>query len=87
MSSATSIGDASTSFGSVEQIEAGLLNVGYVDAGPADGRAVLLLHGWPYDIHIYVDVAPRLVAAGHRVLVPYLRGVWNDTLPVGADVP
>src|SRR5882762_143361 len=58
----------------VEQIEAGLLNVGYVDAGPADGPAVLLLHGWPYDIHSYVDVVPLLTTAGCRVLVPYLRG-------------
>ena len=52
----------------------GCSNVGYVDAGPADGPAVLLLHGWPYDIHSYVDVAPLLAAAGYRVIVPYLRG-------------
>jgi pimeloyl-ACP methyl ester carboxylesterase len=58
----------------VDQIDAGLLNVGYVDAGPADGPAVLLLHGWPYDIHSYVDVIPLLTAAGYRVIVPYLRG-------------
>ena len=58
----------------VKQIDAGALDVGYVDAGPADGPAVLLLHGWPYDIHSYVDVIPLLAAAGHRVIVPYLRG-------------
>lgn len=62
------------SFGPVKQIDAGLLNVGYAEAGPADGRAVILLHGWPYDIHSYVDVAPLLASAGYRVIVPYLRG-------------
>jgi pimeloyl-ACP methyl ester carboxylesterase len=64
----------STSFGALKQIEAGLLNVGYAEAGPADGPVVLLLHGWPYDIHTYVDVAPLLAAQGYRVIVPYLRG-------------
>ena len=63
-----------TSFGSLKQIDAGVLNVGYAEAGPADGPAVLLLHGWPYDIHSYVDVAPLLASAGYRVIVPYLRG-------------
>ncbi|MBV8221398.1 MAG: alpha/beta hydrolase [Solirubrobacterales bacterium] len=63
-----------TSFGRVVQIEAGVLDVGYVDAGPADGPAVVLLHGWPYDIHSYEEVTPRLSAAGYRVIVPYLRG-------------
>jgi pimeloyl-ACP methyl ester carboxylesterase len=63
-----------TPFGAVTQIEAGVLDVGYVDAGPTDGPAVLLLHGWPYDIHSYEEVAPRLAAVGHRVIVPYLRG-------------
>jgi hypothetical protein len=58
----------------VRQIDAGLLNVGYVDAGPADGPAVLLLHGWPYDVHSYADVVPLLTAAGYRVIVPFLRG-------------
>jgi pimeloyl-ACP methyl ester carboxylesterase len=61
-------------FGALKQIDAGLLNIGYAEAGPADGRPVILLHGWPYDIHSYVDVAPRLAAAGYRVIVPYLRG-------------
>jgi pimeloyl-ACP methyl ester carboxylesterase len=64
----------STSFGALKQIDAGLLNVGYAEAGPGDGPVVLLLHGWPYDIHTYVDVAPLLAAQGYRVLVPYLRG-------------
>jgi pimeloyl-ACP methyl ester carboxylesterase len=63
-----------TSFGSLKQIDAGLLNVGYAEAGPANGLAVILLHGWPYDIHSYVDVAPLLAAAGYRVIVPFLRG-------------
>ena len=63
-----------TSFGSLKQIDAGLLNVGYAEAGPADGPAVILLHGWPYDIHSFVDVAPLLASAGYRVIVPYLRG-------------
>jgi pimeloyl-ACP methyl ester carboxylesterase len=60
--------------GTVAQIDAGALNVGYVDAGPTDGPAAVLLHGWPYDIHSYVDVVPLLTAAGYRVIVPYLRG-------------
>jgi pimeloyl-ACP methyl ester carboxylesterase len=63
-----------TSFASLKQIDAGLLNVGYAEAGPANGPAVMLLHGWPYDIHSYVDVAPLLASAGYRVIVPYLRG-------------
>ena len=62
------------SFGPLRQVEAGLLNVGYAELGPADGRAVILLHGWPYDIHSFVEVAPRLAAAGCRVIVPHLRG-------------
>jgi pimeloyl-ACP methyl ester carboxylesterase len=63
-----------TSFDSMKQIDAGLLNVGYAEAGPANGTAVILLHGWPYDIYSYVDVAPLLASAGYRVIVPYLRG-------------
>src|SRR5437660_12771631 len=63
-----------TSFDSLKQIEAGELNVGYAEDGPADGPAVLLLHGWPYDIHSFVDVAPTLAARGYRVIVPHLRG-------------
>ena len=63
-----------TSFRSLKQIDAGVLNIGYAEDGPADGPAVILLHGWPYDIHSYVDVAPLLATAGYRVIVPYLRG-------------
>jgi pimeloyl-ACP methyl ester carboxylesterase len=61
-------------FGPVKQIDAGLLNVGYVETGSPDGPPVILLHGWPYDIHSFAEVAPRLARAGHRVIVPYLRG-------------
>jgi pimeloyl-ACP methyl ester carboxylesterase len=61
-------------FPSLKQIDAGLLNIGYVDAGPTSGPVVILLHGWPYDIHSYVDVVPLLTAAGYRVIVPHLRG-------------
>src|SRR5205814_9810169 len=63
-----------TSFGTLKQIDAGMLNVGYAEAGPANGSPVILLHGWPYDIYSYVDVAPVLASAGYRVIVPYLRG-------------
>ncbi len=66
--------NAHTSFASVNQVNAGVLNIGYAQAGPVDGPAVILLHGWPYDIHSYVDVAPLLASAGYRVIVPYLRG-------------
>ncbi|MDI4235853.1 alpha/beta hydrolase [Bradyrhizobium sp. Arg237L] len=65
---------ANTSFGPLKQIDAGLLNVSYAEAGPADGPVVILLHGWPYDIYSYVDVAPHLASAGYRVIIPYLRG-------------
>ncbi|MDX3354920.1 alpha/beta hydrolase [Streptomyces sp. ME01-24h] len=66
-------GDA-PAFGPLKQVEAGVLDVGYAEAGPSDGPAVILLHGWPYDIHSYAAVAPLLAARGHRVIVPYLRG-------------
>src|SRR5499425_448428 len=80
---------ANTSFGSVKQIEAGLLNTGYVEVGPPNGRTVILLHGWPYDIYSFADVAPLLAAKGYRVIVPYLRGygstrfLSNDTVRNG----
>src|SRR6478735_5135014 len=63
-----------TSFPPLKQIDAGLLNVAYAEAGPANGPVVILLHGWPYDIYSFVDVAPILASAGHRVIVPYVRG-------------
>jgi len=75
-----------TSFGQLQQINVGVLHVGYAEAGPADGPAVMLLHGWPYDIHSYVDVAPRLAQAGYRVIVPYLRGS-GTTRFLSSDTP
>jgi pimeloyl-ACP methyl ester carboxylesterase len=75
-----------TSFGQLRQINAGVLNVGYAEAGLADGPVALLLHGWPYDIHTYVDVAPLLASAGYRVIVPYLRG-YGTTRFLSADTP
>jgi pimeloyl-ACP methyl ester carboxylesterase len=63
-----------SSLGPLKQINAGILNVGYAEAGPANGPVVVLLHGWPYDIHSFVDVAPLLASAGYRVVIPYLRG-------------
>ena len=71
-SSARSASDIS--FGPVKQIDAGLLNIGYVEAGPSNGTAVILLHGWPYDINSFADVTPLLASAGYHVIVPYLRG-------------
>ena len=72
---AQAVGESPTpSFGSVKQIEAGVLNVGYVEAGPANGPAVVLLHGWPYDIHSFAEVSPILASAGFHVVVPYVRG-------------
>ncbi|OKO88024.1 alpha/beta hydrolase [Bradyrhizobium sp. NAS80.1] len=71
---------ANTSFAPLKRIDAGLLNVGYAEAGPPDGPPVILLHGWPYDIYAFVDVAPLLAAAGHRVIVPYLRGYGSTRL-------
>jgi pimeloyl-ACP methyl ester carboxylesterase len=64
----------STPFGALRQVDAGLLNAGYAEAGPATGPAVILLHGWPYDIHSFADVTPLLAAAGYRVIVPFIRG-------------
>jgi pimeloyl-ACP methyl ester carboxylesterase len=75
-----------TSFASLKRIEAGVLDVGYAEDGPADGLPVLLLHGWPYDIYSYVDVAPLLAKAGYRVIVPWLRG-YGSTRFLSADTP
>jgi pimeloyl-ACP methyl ester carboxylesterase len=75
-----------TSFSPLKQIAAGVLNVGYAEAGPADGPPVILLHGWPYDIHTFVDVAPLLASAGYRVIVPYLRG-YGTTQFLSAETP
>jgi pimeloyl-ACP methyl ester carboxylesterase len=66
-------------FGPLKQVNAGVLNVGYVDIGPADGPAVICMHGWPYDIHSYVEVAPLLAGRGYRVIVPYFRGHGTTT--------
>jgi pimeloyl-ACP methyl ester carboxylesterase len=71
-------------FGPVKQVRAGPLDVAYVEMGPQNGAPVILLHGWPYDIHSFVDVAPRLAAAGYRVIAPYLRG-YGATRFVSAD--
>ncbi len=75
-----------TSFKSLKQIDAGPLNIGYAEDGPADGPVVLLLHGWPYDIHSYVEVAPILAAAGYRVIIPHLRG-YGTTRFLSAATP
>ena len=71
--------------GPVKQIDAGVLNVGYVDVGPATAPAVILLHGWPYDIHSFEEVVPLLTAAGHRVIVPYLRGFGTTRFASGSS--
>jgi len=73
-----------TSFGPLKQVDAGVVNVGYAEAGPANGPVVILLHGWPYDIHSYLDVAPLLASAGYRVIIPHLRG-YGTTRFLSAD--
>lgn len=73
-----------TSFKPLKHVKAGVLDVAYAEDGPANGKPVLLLHGWPYDIYSFVDVAPILAAAGYRVIVPYLRG-YGDTHFLSAD--
>ncbi|MDL2400977.1 alpha/beta fold hydrolase [Rhizobium mayense] len=76
---------SNTTFGALKQINAGVLNIGYAEAGPTDGPPIILLHGWPYDIYSFVDVAPLLASQGYRVIIPYLRGygttrfLSNDT--------
>jgi pimeloyl-ACP methyl ester carboxylesterase len=75
-----------TSLGPLKQIDAGVVNIGYAEAGPADGPPVILLHGWPYDIHSYADVAPLLASAGYRVIIPYLRG-YGTTRLLSSETP
>ncbi|MDN5284643.1 MAG: alpha/beta hydrolase [Mucilaginibacter sp.] len=87
-----------TSLGTIKQIDAGVLSIGYAEAGPANGKVVILLHGWPYDIHSFVDVVPLLASKGYRVIIPHLRGhgttrFLSDSTPrngqqaaVGADI-
>ena len=75
-----------TSFAALRQVDAGVLRIGYAEAGPADGRPVMLLHGWPYDIHAFVDVAPLLASAGYRVVIPYLRG-YGTTRFLSSSTP
>jgi pimeloyl-ACP methyl ester carboxylesterase len=75
-----------TSFAALKQVEAGVLNIGYAEAGPADGPVVILLHGWPYDIYAFVDVAPLLASAGFRVIAPWLRG-YGTTRFLSAETP
>ena len=73
-----------TTFASMKQVNAGVLNIGYAEAGPANGQPVILLHGWPFDIHAFVDVAPLLAQAGYRVIVPFQRG-YGSTAFLSAD--
>ena len=77
---------SSAGFADIRQIDAGALNVGYAEAGPANGPVVILLHGWPYDIHSFAEVAPLLMAQGYRVIMPYLRG-YGSTRFLSADTP
>jgi pimeloyl-ACP methyl ester carboxylesterase len=86
MSVSTTHTSANTPFGPLNQVEAGVLEVGYAEAGPSDGPAVILLHGWPYDIHSYAEVAPLLAAEGYRVVIPYLRG-YGTTSFLSGDTP
>ena len=77
---------ANTSFAAIKQIKSGVLNTGYAEAGPENGPPVILLHGWPYDIHSYVDIAPLLASAGYRVIVPYARGFGTTRFLSGGSV-
>ncbi|UPK36350.1 alpha/beta hydrolase [Bradyrhizobium sp. 186] len=83
---ATRSSATNASFGAIKQIDAGVLNVGYAEVGPATGPVAILLHGWPYDIHSYVDVAPILAQAGYRVIIPYLRG-YGTTHFLSSETP
>jgi pimeloyl-ACP methyl ester carboxylesterase len=78
--------EKAVAFDSIKQINAGVLNVGYAEAGPTSGPSIILLHGWPYDIHTYVDVAPLLAAKGYHVIIPFLRGYGTTTF-VSNDSP
>lgn len=80
------ISATNASFGAIKQIDAGVLNVGYAEAGPSNGPVAILLHGWPYDIHAFVDVAPILAKAGYRVIIPYLRG-YGSTQFLSGETP
>ena len=86
MAVSTPRSSSGTSFGPVKQVEAGVLDVGYVDSGPSDGPAVVLLHGWPYDIHSYAEVTPILASEGYRAIVPYLRG-YGTTRFLSEETP
>jgi pimeloyl-ACP methyl ester carboxylesterase len=81
------VGGTKGSFGTLKQVDAGVLNVGYAEAGPVGGPPVILLHGWPYDIYSFVDVTPLLAAAGYRVIVPYLRGYGTTRFLSTATFP
>ncbi|CAJ0855077.1 alpha/beta fold hydrolase [Ralstonia flatus] len=85
-SASTLLSGRANPFGTLQQIDAGVLNIGYADLGPKNGPVMILLHGWPYDIYSYAEVAPALAAAGYRVLVPYLRG-YGTTRIRSADTP
>ncbi|WKZ88014.1 alpha/beta hydrolase [Ralstonia pickettii] len=85
-SASTLLSGQANPFGTLQQIDAGVLNIGYADLGPKNGPVMILLHGWPYDIYSYAEVAPTLAAAGYRVLVPYLRG-YGTTRIRSADTP
>lgn len=85
-SASTLLSGQASPFGALQQIDAGVLNIGYADLGPKNGPVMILLHGWPYDIYSYAEVAPALAAAGYRVLVPYLRG-YGATRIRSADTP
>jgi pimeloyl-ACP methyl ester carboxylesterase len=80
---ASTLQEAGTPFGPVKQIEAGVLDTGYVEAGPADGPVVVLLHGWPYDIHSFAEATPLLAAEGYRVIVPFARGYGTTRFLAG----
>jgi len=80
----TNTKNMNASLGAIQQINAGVLNIGYAETGPSNGPAVILLHGWPYDIYSFTDVAPLLASAGYRVIIPYLRG-YGTTKFLSAD--